>query len=497
LSSSDLLRLEGVGKTWPDGTLALSDASVSVARGTIHAVLGENGAGKSTLMKIVAGREPPTEGRVLWPDGRARVGMVHQHFSLVPTLSVAENVVLGREPVRRGLLDLDAARAEVRSLSERYGLPIDPDARVASLSVAARQKVELLKALAGDVELLVLDEPTAVLAPPEIEALFERLLDMRDRGLTILLVSHKLPEVRRLADRATVLRRGQVKGTVAMTEAADEVLVGMMMGAPPVVPPRSSRAPGDTVLAFEEASLDAPDAVDRVLGLDFDLRQGEVLGVAGVEGSGSQGLVRLATGQAATTAGRVTFLGRDAAGLSRADWRRLGLAHLPADRFGEGGAPGLPLLDTLAAGDLARPGRRALDRAGLRGQLSSLVTAFDVRTGAGDLASRRLGSLSGGNAQKLIAARELRGAPRLIVADQPTRGIDLSAAGFLRSRLRAAAEAGAAVLLVSSDLDEILALADRVLVLFAGRPTALLGNEGLTPEMLGRPMTGLEADWAA
>lgn len=492
-----LLRFESVSKTWPNGTVALREASFAIEQGTIHAIVGENGAGKSTLMKVLAGLEPATAGRIGFDGPRPRIGMVHQHFSLVPSLTVAENVVLGREPVRRGLVDFRAARVEVARLADRFGLPVDPDARVDDLSVAARQKVEILKALAGRTELLILDEPTAVLAPPEVEGLFERLLALRDAGLTLLFISHKLHEVRRLADSVTVLRLGRIEGTFDIANVNDAQLVRLMMGQLPPSPSRARRALGRPVLAFQGASLDSSDPAGRVSGLDLIVSEGEILGIAGVEGSGSQGLVRLATGQARPSAGQVLLQGKDMAGRPRSAWRRAGLAHLPADRFAEGGAPSLSVLDNLIAGTAALHEVIAgpfLRRAAARAWGEARVREFDVRVGDGQVRAldRMLGSLSGGNAQKLIAARELSSLSRLVVADQPTRGIDMAAAMFLRERLRAAAEGGAAVLLLSSDLDEVVDLSHRVLVLFAGHPVALLENDGrLTAEILGRHMVGL------
>ena len=476
--------------------------SFEVAGGVCHAVCGENGAGKSTLMKLLFGLEQPDAGRIAVAGtelsitsprvaAAAGIGMVHQHFSVVPSLTVAENVVLGREPTAGPLLDRADMRAEVVRLGQRYGLAVDPDAEVGRLSVAAQQKVEILKALAREVRLLILDEPTAVLTPQETEELFERLRFLLDTGLTIIFISHKLREVRALASHVTVLRGGVVTGDAEMAGVGDDEVARMVMGrAVATVRRAGSHARPEPVLVARELTLAARDAADRLSGVSVAVHAGEILGVAGVEGSGQRGLVSVLSGLRRPDSGTVTFGGADLTRAGTARRRRMGLAHLPADRYADGGAASLSLTDNAIAGRQNDPalGRWWLSRRRTEQAAAEMIAAYDVRA----LSPRQsLGSLSGGNAQKLIAAREFRGKPRLLIADQPTRGIDIQAAAFIRARLLALAAEGTAVLLLTADLEELLALADRVLVLFAGRVAATFENgPELTPERLGPAMLG-------
>ena len=480
-----------------------------MAGGTCHAICGENGAGKSTLMKILFGLEAPTTGTIL-VDGTALVdnsprgaaaagiGMVHQHFSLVASLTVAENIVLGREPTRGPLIDRVAARAEVRSLAIRYKLAVEPDAVVGALSVAAQQKVEILKALARRVRLLILDEPTAVLTPQETDELFDRLRDLRAAGLTIIFISHKLREVRALASHVTVLRGGVVTGDAPLDTLDDDTITRMVMGHDVAGVRRGAgggrRHPGPPVLEVERLCRPAPDPADRLDDMSLTVAGGEILGIAGVEGNGQRGLVSVLTGLVHASSGVVRFQGRDISRASTAQLRALGMAHLPADRFHDGGARTLSLTDNAIGG---RQGDGSLGRwPFLSRRLAEQAAAGMIRTynvrarGVRQL----LGALSGGNAQKLIAAREFGSHPTLLIADQPTRGIDIEAAAFIRARILELAAEGAAILLITADLDELLALSDQVIVLFGGRIVARLANDAsLTPERLGPPMLGLAA----
>lgn len=499
-----IVAFDKVTKTYPNGTMALSDATFEIRKGSIHAICGENGAGKSTLMKILFGLEPHSSGQVFLdgaavdttaPDfaGRNGIGMVHQHFSLVAPLTALENIILGHEPRSGLLIDRHRAREQVVELSRRYDLDVSPDARIETLSVAAQQKVEILKALARETRLLILDEPTAVLSPPEIEELFVRLRALRDSGITILFISHKLHEVRALADVVTVLRAGRVVDTLPMSDVTDAEITRMVMGRDIGIVRRERGATGEPLLDVSGVSTNALDPADRLTDISLTIRANEIVGIAGVDGSGQRGLVSLLSGLMRPASGTVRFDGKNMARASTADWRKTGLAYLPADRFTQGGTPGLSLIDNAIAGtdgDRAVQSGPFLRRAAIRSRVSAMVREFDVRMrGIGE----RLDSLSGGNAQKLIAARELAGSPKLLIADQPTRGIDVASAAFLHSRIDAVARSGAAVLLVTADLDELLRLADRVLVLFNGRIVADLVNTAhLTPAALGPYMLGLE-----
>lgn len=486
------LSLRGIAKTYPNGTIALRGVSFDVARGSIHAVVGENGAGKSTLMRIIAGLEQPTAGTISL--GVGSVGMVHQHFSLVPSFTVAEAVALGTEPRRGGLLDRRAAAALVRELSSRYDLDVEPEARVRDLSIAARQKVEILKALARNAALLILDEPTAVVSPPEVAELFRRLALMRDEGRTLLFISHKVGEVLSLADEVTAIRDGRVEGGGPVAGLTPDTLTRLVMGREVTPARRTPRRAGEPRLRLEQVSLGADDPADRLGAVTFDVAAGEVVGVAGVDGNGQRGLARVLSGARAPDRGRITLDGAEMTRAGTAAWRRAGLAHLPADRFVEGGAAGLSLRDNAIAGSDADPSMRwglFLRPAAVRARTQALLDRLSVRHGG---EGQPLGSLSGGNAQKLIAARELQGYPTLVLADQPTRGIDVATSATLHAMLDATARDGAAVLVISADLDELLRICDRIVVLSRGRVAADLPNgPDVTPERLGRAMLGLEA----
>jgi len=503
MSDRPLIRFEQVSKTYPNGTVALSDVGFAVEAGTIHAICGENGAGKSTLMKILSGLEAPTSGglaidglpvRIDNPRAAAAlgIGMVHQHFSLIGGLSVTENILLGQEPRHGPFVDRAKARARVLDLASRYSLDVDPDATLSTLSVAAQQKVEILKALSRDTRILILDEPTAVLSPPETEELFRRLVALREQGLTILFISHKLKEVRELAQRVTTMRAGRVSGDAAMSDVSDDAIARLVMGeATTSTIVRPEPQSGTPRIAVCGLTLRARDANDRLDAIHLDIRPGEILGIAGVDGSGQRGLVKVLAGSRRPDAGTISWDGEPVVGERTGALRRRGLAHLPADRFRDGGSRRLTLTENALAGahrgyrfgPLLRP-RAMVERT------RAIIDTFGVRC-PGPLAP--LGALSGGNAQKIIAAREFGTNPRFLIADQPTRGIDVAAANFIQDQIVALARSGCAVLLLSADLDELLRLSTRVSVLYAGRLVATFPNSpDLTPARLGPYMLGLE-----
>ncbi|MGW6778199.1 ABC transporter ATP-binding protein [Brucella pseudogrignonensis] len=481
----------------------MRDVSFSIRAGSIHAICGENGAGKSTLMKILFGIENATAGEIVidgqtissWSpeDASARgIGMVHQHFSLVPTLTVTENIILGHEPVKGGFIDRVSARKSVEELMQHYDLHADPDAITGTLSVAAQQKIEILKALARRTRLLILDEPTAVLSPPEIEELMRRLKALRDEGITILFISHKLNEVRELAESVTVLRAGAVAGTEKLADVPDDAIMQMVMGHAVEIPERAHKLNAtQTVLEMKGVTIEALDPADRIRDVNLTIGEGEIVGVAGVDGSGQRGLVSALSGLMRASQGAITLNGADMGAADTASWRKKGLAYLPADRFSQGGAPGLSLAENTIAGT---DGNRDTDFgpflrwSAIKARVSGMIKQYSVRAGA---ITERLDSLSGGNAQKLIAARELATKPKFLIADQPTRGIDVSAAAFLHRRIDEVAQGGCAVLLVSADLDELLRLSDRIVVFFNGRIVAVLRNgPDITPAVLGPYMLG-------
>ncbi len=477
--------LHGVVKRFGALT-ALDGVDLDAAPGAVHAVIGENGAGKTTLMGVLAGVVQADAGTVEVGGKRVEIGsvadayahgigMVHQHFKLFRQLTVAENVVMGREPRRRLGFDHAAAAEVVDELGRRHGLRVDPRARVGSLSVGDQQRVEILRALhrAGDV--LILDEPTAVLTPQEAEGLFRILRELAAEGRTVLFISHKLREVLAVSDSVTVLRRGVVTGSVATAETDERALASLMVGrsiAMDRVPPE--RPPGDVLL----------EAEGLLRGVSLSVRAGEILGLAGVDGNGQTELVETLAGIRPAEGGAVRIGGSDVTEATVAARRAAGLAYIPDDRYARGLAREASIADNLLMG---RHGEHfLLDRAGNEARARELVAEYDVRAGDVD---EPAGSLSGGNAQKLVIARELAGSPQVVLASQPTRGVDIGASEFVRDRLRAARDRGAAVLLVSADLDELLAVADRIAVLYEG---AIVG-EGSNEEELGLLMAGAEA----
>ncbi len=513
-----MLELRDITKRFGD-VLANDRVSLTVAPGTIHALVGENGAGKSTAMRIAYGFYAADSGEVL-VDGRAArlasphdaialgIGMVHQHFMLVETMTVAENIVLGREPGSAVDLDLAAAAERVRALSQRFGLDIDPDARVDALSVGEQQRVELLKALYREARLLILDEPTAVLSPQAVADLFRILGAMREQGKTVVIVTHKLSEVLAISDEVTVMRDGRVVGHRPTAETSAVELARLMVGRDVllrVVKPEAK--PGAAVLAVRDLALFSKraakgkrkgDAERRFDGISFDVRAGEIVGIAAVEGNGQTELIEALAGLAApgSLTGTVQLGGEDVTALPARERRERGIAHVPEDRLRRGLLLDFDLAENAILGVDDRPPvavgpfRAWLDRAAIRSRARKIVDAFDVRPADLDLPAR---SLSGGNQQKLVLGRELELPPRLLLVAQPTRGVDIGGIEFIHRRLVALRDAGCAILLVSSELEEVMALADRLLVMSQGRIVAEVDPARASAEEIGLLMTGGKA----
>lgn len=501
------VRLTGITKDYP-GVRANDAIDLEVRRGTIHGLLGENGAGKSTLMKILFGLVHPDAGTIEI-DGmpqvfrspadalKAGVGMVQQHFSLVDDFTVAENLVLGHEPrVARLFLDRDRGRREVQQLADRYGFRLDAGARVGDMAVGARQRVEILKVLFRGAQVLILDEPTAALAPPEAEELFAVLEQLRGQSRTIIFISHKLPEVIAVCDRVSVLRDGRVVGhrEILASDRADDVagskaatdLALLMVGRPLPEPPVRLGTASEVVLSLRGASDGA-----CVGPLDLDVRAGEIVGVAGVEGNGQTELIEMLVGVRRCTAGRISLRGEDIT-----DWpvgRRLkgGVAHIAEDRHAAAVALDLPLIDNGVLGfhDQAPYARRRLwlSRGSVRRLAVELVRRFGVRTPSVEASMR---SLSGGNQQKFVVGREMARQPVLMIAAQPTRGLDIGATASVHRELADLRASGAGVLLVSLELSEIYALADRIVVLYNGRVAGEARPGAIDVATLGAWMTG-------
>ena len=478
------LELRGVAKVFPGGVRAVDGVDLTLEPGEIHALCGENGAGKSTLAQIAAGKLAPTSGTV---EGADRVGLVHQHFELVDRLRVWENVVLGREPRRGFGIDVAAARERVRTLGAAYGLDVDPDATVESLPVGVAQRVEILRELAREPRVLVLDEPTAVLAPVEIDALFRTLRALAARGTAVLVITHKLQEVVAHAERVTVMRAGRVVMRASVGETSLEAIARAMVGGE--IPAVAERRATEPVPVFEARDVAASVGAHALRAATFAVRGGEIVGIAGVEGNGQSALTDAIAG-IRPYAGTMTLRGEPLEGRDAAARIAAGIRTIPQDRRREALVLDWSIADNVALGDHARPPMRrglALDRGAASALATQIVERFDVRTPS---IRTRVGALSGGNQQKVVVGRTLAHDPQLVIAYQPTRGIDVGAAALVQSRLIEARNAGAAVLLVSFELDEVLALSDRVLVLFRGTIAGAFERGSYDRARIGALMAG-------
>ena len=497
------VRLTGITKRFP-GVVANSDINITVRRGTVHALVGENGAGKSTLMKTLYGMHQPDEGTIE-VDGKqvvfhtpadaiaVGVGMVHQHFMLADYLTVWENVVLGNEPTNVGVLDVRTARKRIREIGKRYGLEVDPDAYVEDLGVGDRQRVEILKVLFRGAQILILDEPTAVLVPSEVDELFGNLRDLKSEGLTIVFISHKLDEVRAISDEITVIRRGTTVGTADPRTVTNRQLAQLMVGSELPVPElRESTVTDRPVLQL--SGVNVQGAGDRPVLSDIDLviRAGEVLGIAGVEGNGQAELVDAIMGIRPLVSGAVYLDGTDITRSSTLHRREAGIGFIPEDRQRQGLILEGSLWENRILGHQTRPPSSKgflLDRNGAREDTRRIVEAFDVRTPGIEVTAA---SLSGGNQQKLIVGREMSGDPALLIASHPTRGVDVGAQAAIWDHLRTARAAGLAVLLISADLEELIGMSDTLTVILRGRLVGRYNPREVTPEILGAAMTGAD-----
>jgi general nucleoside transport system ATP-binding protein len=496
-----VLELRGVTKRFP-GVLANDRVDFDLRRGEIHALLGENGAGKSTLMNIVYGLYTPDEGEILVRGDAVRmsspreaiergVGMVHQHFMLIPVMTVAENIVLAVEPTQaRVVLDYDEARKQVVILAAQFGFQIDPDAKIEDIGVGQEQRVEILKALYRRADILILDEPTAVLTPQEAAELFVILRNLVREGMSVIFISHKLDEVLDIADRITVLRRGKIVETVAGTDATEEGLARLMVGREVLLRVEKGPAtPGETLLQVDHLQVRDDRGIEKVHDVSFEVRAGEIVGIAGVDGNGQTELIDAVSGLRKVEAGRVEVAGEDVTRESARGHFDEGFGHIPEDRQRRGLVLEFSIAENIALHDYAKePASRLgwLYPKNLVKRARELIREFDVRGGGPETLAR---SLSGGNQQKVILAREISRDPRVLIAAQPTRGLDVGAIEFIHRRLIEERDEGRAVLLVSLELDEILGLSDRILVMFEGR---IVGEFPPTTseEELGLAMTG-------
>lgn len=494
------LEMQGITKSFP-GVIANENVDFAVERGAIHGLVGENGAGKTTLMRVLYGMYTPDAGRITL-DGqevtianpqtaiRLGIGMVHQEFQLVPSLTVAENIALGYEPTHGPFVDEEMTHTRVHELSTQFGLDVDPDVPVADLSVGVQQRVEILKLLYREAQLLILDEPTAVLTPQEVQDLFAVLVRLSAEGHTIIFITHKLGEVIRVCHRATVLRGGKVTGTVDIESTSEAEIARLMVGrGVEIVTRRPKNEFGAARLRVENLHARDDRGLPAVRGVSFSVRQGEVVGLAGVEGNGQSELLESLAGLR-TSQGRVALDDQDLSPTSPRDRREAGLAIIPEDRS----RAGLNLEGTIAENLIATryyqppmSQRGILNRPAITDFARQLVERFDVRT---DSEMAQANTLSGGNAQKVVVARELARQPVALIAAHPTRGLDIAAAQFVREEILKMRRERVAVLLISADLDEILALSDRILVIFEGRIAGELAPEEATHERLGLLMAG-------
>ncbi len=499
------IEMRDIVKVYPNGVVANNGVNFSVERGEIHALVGENGAGKTTLMKILYGMEQATEGEVML-DGERRhlrsshdaiahgIGMVHQNFMLVPSFTVAQNIVLGQEPTRRGLLNAGQAVQATESLAKQYGLRVDATATVDSINVGMRQRVEILKTLYRGAQVLILDEPTAVLTPQETQELFQAVRALVKQGKTVIFITHKLREVKEISDRVTVMRAGKVMGTIPTSEATREGLARMMVGREVLLvvdkPPQQR---GAAVMRVNNLSYVAETGRALLRDVSFNVYKGEILGAAGVEGNGQTELVEVLTGLRTAAGGTATINGASILNKEPREVRLAGAAHIPEDRITNGLALKASIDENLIVDRYFRPPFRhniSIDYKAVAELGRQLIERFDIRVPDG---RTPVSSLSGGNMQKVIVAREFSSDPAVLIAAQPTRGIDVGATEFVRQQLVRKRAEGTAVLLVSADLAEVMSLSDRIIVMYEGQITGVFPDAAaVTEEELGLYMLGLK-----
>lgn len=505
-NSEYAVEMRHISKVYPNGVAANQDVDLCVQRGEIHALMGENGAGKSTLMKMLFGLEQPTSGEIIVNGEKVNltsptvaiahgIGMVHQHFMLVPSLTVAENMVLGMVPKKKGIL-IDYAKAVeiTKEYSEKFNLEVDPDAKVMDIPVGMKQKVEILKALVRGAKILILDEPTAVLTTQETSELFKELVNLKKQGYTIIFISHKLNEIMQITDRLSVLRGGKFMGVRETKDVTPQEISRLMVGRDVVLTVEKDQAkPTDTVLSVRDLEYVNEYGKTMVNKLSFDVRKGEILGIAGVEGNGQKELVDILFQFATAGGGSVTVNGESILGLNQAQIREKGVALIPEDRMLYGIAGDASIEENLISD---RCGKKELN-SGLMFNMKKihqmskqLIEDYIILCKS---AEQKVGMLSGGNIQKVVVAREFSSNPQLIIADQPTRGIDVGATEFIRKKLVELSRSGIAVLLISADLNEVMELSDSLIVMHGGRIAGYFEDASkLDDEMMGEYMLGLK-----
>ncbi|MBB6671965.1 ABC transporter ATP-binding protein [Cohnella nanjingensis] len=505
MDQSPLLEMRKISKVYPNGVVANANVNFSLDKGEIHAIVGENGAGKSTLMKMIFGMEEPSEGEMVLDGRKVRfrspqdaidngIGMVHQHFMLVPSLTVVDNMILGMEPTKGFNIHYKEAIRMTRELSARYNLAIDPLAKVEDLSVGMKQKVEILKVLIRGAHILILDEPTAVLTPQETEELFRQLLALKREGHTIVFISHKLKEVKVICDRITIMRGGRTEGVFETSAVSEQEISRLMVGRNVVLKyDKGDRPPGPSVLQVRNLSYINPERKPVLQDIGFTIREGEIVGIAGVEGNGQAELVKALTGSLSGAEGEVAVGGETILGRTIKEIRQLGVSYIPEDRMRQGAAKDASISDNLISMFYRMKEWNKgllLNRKKIAGFSEAQIDRYKIRAKGPE---QPIGMLSGGNMQKVVVARECEAGPKLLIAEQPTRGVDVGAAQLIHQRLLEMRADGCAILLLSADLNEILEVSDSLLVMYNGQFVAYYPDvKQVTEERLGFAMLGIE-----
>lgn len=501
----EILRVENLTKIYPGGVLANYNINFSIDKGEIHALVGENGAGKSTLMKMLFGIEEITSGKVFLYGKEvnfhsskdaiaAGIGMVHQHMMLVPSLTVAENLVLGIEQQNGIFLDKKKALEETEAISKKYNLYVEANKKVRDISIGMKQKLEILKTMYRGAKIIILDEPTAVLAPQETEELFEQLLNLKKEGYTIIFISHKLHEVKYLCDRLTVLKDGRSIGTYSVADVTPEEISKLMVGRDVKIEyEKTPQEFGEKILTVENLNYTDKFGTKKVDNLHFSLRAGEVLGVAGIEGNGQKEAMEILTGNLKADSGSVKYRGLELTSMSITENRKAGIAHVPEDRNLNGCAPEMSVRDNLIATSMDKLSNKTiLDETKIEEYCNDCVRDFLVKTAGLDISIK---SLSGGNVQKAIVAREFTAGADVIVLSQPTRGVDVGAMEFIHKKILEMRDEKKSLILVSADLAELKALSDRIIIFHQGKVAGVLDDvPNVTEEELGLYMLGLKSD---
>lgn len=502
---AEALHMKNIVKVYPNGVMANKDVTLCVNQGEIHALSGENGAGKSTLMKILFGEEQATSGEIFVNGNQVNItspqmaidlgiGMVHQHFMLVPSLTVTENMIMGVEPRKGVFIDTKYARQQVEEIGKKYNLYIDPDKKISDLTVGQKQKVEILKALFRGAKILILDEPTAVLTPQETAELFEELKNLKNNGYTIIFISHKLNEVKEICDRITIIRRGVTMGVHNVADVTEEDISRLMVGRDVVLKIEKAPVnPGNPLLKVRDVRIVDETGAVHVDGVSFTLREGEILGVAGVEGNGQSQLINAITGMGHVTSGTIELTGKPITNASVSKIRELKLSHIPEDRMTSGVASNLSITENIIADKLhwkkfSKFG--ILKRKEIRQFGDQMVKDYQILCKNQDV---EIGSLSGGNIQKGVVARELSCDPIVVISNQPTRGVDVGASEFIRQQLINMRDQRKGVLLITSDLNEVLGLSDSLIVMYEGKIVAYIPDaSSMTESELGTYMLGIQ-----